>query len=166
MKNFYLILFLILAVGNVCIYKTIFAPEVLEISVMNVGKGSATLIRTPNKKIILIDAGPDASILRALGTVLPPWQRTIDAVILTGAKVSMVGGLPDIKSRYRIQTPIEFGTNSIPYGARLTLDAVSIKIISPATFSISYGSTSLNISSSTPAGTYISDGKTVTKIAQ
>ena len=163
MKNFYIILFLILLAANFLIYKTIFAPATLQISILEVGKGDSFLIRTPNKKTLLVDAGPDASILRALGTALPEWQRNIDIVILTNSKTSSTGGLPEVTSHYRIPTPINFGTNTVPYGARLVLDTVSIKIISPATLSISYGSTSLNISSSTPAGTFISDGKVITK---
>jgi len=164
MKNFYLILFLILIAGNVCIYKTVFAPRDLDVAVLEVGKGNAVLVRTPNKKTLLIDTGPDASILRALGTSLPEWQRTIDVVILTSEKKNSVGGLPEVASKYNISKLIHFGTNAFPYGSRVSLDSVSIKIISPATLTISYGSTSLNISSSTPSCTYISDGKVMTKI--
>jgi len=34
MKNFYLILFFILIAGNIFIYQTIFAPRILEISLL------------------------------------------------------------------------------------------------------------------------------------
>ena len=54
------------------------------------------------EKTILVDTGPDAGILRALGLALPMWQRSIDAVILTGTKTSFVGGLPEVQDRYRV----------------------------------------------------------------
>jgi len=156
---FYSILFGILVVANVSVYRTVFAPRVLMVTVLEVGKGDATLIRTPNGKTVLIDTGPDASILRALGTALPPWQRSLNAVVLTSTKKSAIGGLPDVTNRYRIPTPVYFGTKTTPYGTRLALGDFYIEIISPGTFNISYGVTSLVISSSTPNGVYISDEK-------
>jgi beta-lactamase superfamily II metal-dependent hydrolase len=162
-KSFYAVLILILLAANVCVYQTIFAPHVLQISVLDVGKGNSVLIQTPNKKTILIDAGPDASILRAIGTTLPEWQKNIDEIILTGAKTSFTGGLPEVLNKYHVPTPLSFGTASNPYGSQIILDSVSIKIISPATLTISFGDTSLSISSSTPKGVYTSDGKTIIK---
>ncbi|OGG65036.1 hypothetical protein A3C94_02205 [Candidatus Kaiserbacteria bacterium RIFCSPHIGHO2_02_FULL_55_17] len=164
-KSFYVVLLLILIAANVSLYRTVLAPRALEISVLDVGeKGSAALMRAPNGKTILIDTGPDASILRALGAALPPWQRRIDTIILTGAKTSFVGGLPEVKGRYRVSKLIYIGDSSIPYGTRLTLaSAVSLDIISPGTFTISYGVTSFKISSSTPKDVYFSNGITFTK---
>jgi len=167
MRNFYFILFFILIAVNFTIYRTFFAPRVLEVSVLEVGPpaggGNATLVRTPNGKTLLIDTGPDASILRALGAALPFWQRRVDAVALTSEKTASVGGLPDVKNRYAVPTPIHFGTADFPYGARLTFDSVQVEILYIGTIKISYGSTALLISSTTPKGVYISDGKTMTK---
>ncbi len=153
-----------LLVANFLIYRAILAPHLLTISVLEVGKGDATLVQTPNRKTILIDAGPDASILRALGTALPFWQRTIDGIILTSEKASATGGLSDVTNRYHAPAPIRFGTVDIPYGTCLIFDAVHINVFWSDIFTISYGAASLSISSSTPKGVYISDGKTVTKI--
>ncbi len=100
--SFYLFLAGGLLLANVSLYRAIFAPHALQVRVLDVGKGDATLVRTPDGATLLIDTGPDASILRALGTALPPWQRTIDAVILTNAKKPSAGGLPDVLSRYRV----------------------------------------------------------------
>ncbi|MHB8710285.1 MAG: ComEC/Rec2 family competence protein [Minisyncoccota bacterium] len=160
--SLYVLLLCVLIAANVNIYKIIFAPRVLEVTVLEVGKGTAALVCTPKGRSILIDAGPDASILRALGEALPMWQRSIDAIILTGTKSSFVGGLAEVVSRYHVSTIMHFGDKVAPYGTSLTFDDSHIKIISPDILSISYGSTSLTVSSTTPKGVYISDGKTIT----
>jgi competence protein ComEC len=40
------------------------APKVLEVDFLNVGQGDAALIKTPYGQNILIDGGPDNTILR------------------------------------------------------------------------------------------------------
>lgn len=163
MKKFYSILFFVLLVADFLIYKTIFAPQEPTVSILDVGPpaggGDAILIRTPNRKTLLVDTGPDASILRALGTTLPEWQRNIDVIALTSPKTAATGGLPEVMSRYHVPTPLLFGTITIPYGTRITLDDVFVDILAPGTLNISYGNASLSISSTTPKGVYISDGK-------
>ena len=137
----------------------------LTVTVLEVGpvdkQGHATLVRSPNGKTVLIDTGPDASILRALGSALPLWQRRIDAVVLTSSAARSAGGLPAVQSRYRISKIIHIGNALVPYGTSFLFDGSYIKIIAPAALTISYGSSVFKISSSTPAGVYTSDGKAI-----
>lgn len=162
-RSFYTVLFFIFIAGNISVYQAILAPPTLGVTVLEVGKGNAVLVHTPNGKTILVDTGPDAGILRALGLALPMWQRNIDAVILTGMKASFVGGLPDVESRYRVSKRIPIGGSAAPYGTSLIFDNARIEIIAPATLSISYGATTFTISSSTPKGVYTSNGETITQ---
>lgn len=159
--SFYFLLLCGLIAANMSIYRTIFTPRALEVAVLEVGKGEATLVRASNGKTLLIDTGPDASILRALGSVLPMWQRSIDAIILTSAKASVVGGLPEVESRYQVPALVRIGDAAAPYGASFTFENSRIKIIAPSTFVISYGATTLAISSTTLKGLYISNGQTI-----
>lgn len=162
-RSFYTVLFFILIAGNIGVYQAILAPPALEMTILEVGKGNAVLVHTPDGKTILVDTGPDAGILRALGLALPMWQRSIDAVILTGTKTSFVGGLPEVQDRYRVSKIMRIGNTTTPYGTSFMFDNARIKIIAPATLSIFYGATTFNISSSTPAGIYISNGQTFTR---
>lgn len=182
-KSFYLFSILILIIANVWLYQALLAPRELEVAVLEVGKGGAAFVRTPNGTTFLIDAGPDASILRALGGKLSPWRRSIDVVILTNSAARSAGGLSDVLNRYRVSNLVRFGAEGsksfefalaaalgreedlrqtrAPYGARFRLGKVSIDIISPGTFSISSGSASLTVSSSTPEGLYTLDEKEI-----
>ncbi|HEY4500724.1 MAG TPA: hypothetical protein VJI70_00425 [Candidatus Paceibacterota bacterium] len=160
-RSFYWILFVVLIFANVSVYRAIFAEPILVVTVLEVGNGDAVLVQTPTHKTVLIDTGPDASILRALGSTLPMWQRKIDAVILTSSAARSAGGLPAVQSRYRISKVIRIGDATTPYGTSFIFDNSNIKILAPATFQISYGSSVFNISSSTPAGVYTSDGKII-----
>ncbi len=94
----YLFLFFVLLAANVSLYRAMLAPDVLQISVLEVGPpsggGSAVLLRTPSGETLLVDAGPDASVLRALGGKLPPWRRELDAVLLTSSAPPRAGRRP------------------------------------------------------------------------
>jgi len=136
--SLYLLVCAGLVAGNVVVYKTVFAPHVLQVKTFAAGKGIATLVRTPSGATVLIDTGSDASILRALGMELPFSQRHIDVVILTGSHASSTGGLPFVQARYRIGAVAHTG-DRVQLDSHTALDA-------------------------TPAGVFLSDGQTVTKI--
>lgn len=159
-RSFYTILFFVLLAANISVYSAIFAPRMLTVNILETGKGSAVLVRTSNGKTILIDTGLDAGILRALGGALPMRQRKIDAIILTSSAARSAGGLSAIEDRYNISKIIRLGDKNIPYGTSFTFDGTGIEILAPVTLTIFYGGAAFNISSSTPAGAYISDGKT------
>jgi beta-lactamase superfamily II metal-dependent hydrolase len=162
MRSFYWILFFVLIAANAYLFQALFAPPVLTVRVLDVGKGDATLVQTPSGKTLLIDTGPDASILRALGTVLPMWQRSIDAVILTSTAHSSTGGLPEVQSRYRIGNLLRPDTTeaNLSLGEGVYIETLSSPKGAPI-LRISYGSTTLTVSSSTPPGVYTSDGKEI-----
>lgn len=73
-------------------------------------QGEAILVRTPDNKTMLIDGGPDAtSLSQALDSRLPPWQRRLDAVVLTTPRQDHLVGLQDIVRRYNIGEVIDAG---------------------------------------------------------
>jgi competence protein ComEC len=82
--------------------------------VFNVGQGDSILLVTPKGQTILIDGGPDDSVLRELGRTLPMWLRKIDLVILTHAHDDHLFGLIEILNRYQVGKIIinESGYNS------------------------------------------------------
>lgn len=88
----------------------------LTITFLNVGpanqiaQGESVLIRTADGKTALIDGGLDAtSLSQQLDSRLPPWQHSLDMVILTDPRTDHLTGLQDIVSRYQIGTVIDAG---------------------------------------------------------
>jgi competence protein ComEC len=60
--------------------------------VLNVGDGQAVLLRGP-QGAILIDGGPSQAKLKdELGSQLPPWQRKLDAIVITAPGLGHIGG--------------------------------------------------------------------------
>lgn len=88
----------------------------LTIAFLNVGplnqqpQGEAILIHTPDGKYALIDGGPDATSLgEALDSLLPPWQRSLDVVVLTSPRTDHLTGLQDVATRYQIGAAFDAG---------------------------------------------------------
>ncbi|MDE1919237.1 MAG: hypothetical protein KGH56_00905 [Patescibacteria group bacterium] len=169
---------LLLLAANAVLYNALFTPHKPSVTVFPVGKeGRAALIQSSSDSLFLIDAGPDAGILRALGSAVPPWRHSIDAVLLTDASAKISGGLPDVLRRYHVLAllrPAKMGsrsaetslsaavgespdlrTVSIPSSTRVSLgNDISVSVISTGKFLVSFGESSLLVSSSTPAGRY------------
>lgn len=74
----------------------------LQVHMLNVGQGDAILIQTPDDETILIDGGPDATVLYEMGNVLPFYNQRIDHMILTHPHDDHVHGLNDVLDRYEV----------------------------------------------------------------
>jgi competence protein ComEC len=75
----------------------------LTVSYLNVGQGDAIFIEAPSGRQVLIDGGPDRSVLRELGALMPWWDRSIDVVIATHPDADHITGLVDVLQRYRVE---------------------------------------------------------------
>jgi competence protein ComEC len=72
---------------------------------LDVGTGSAVLVRTANGHQILIDAGPDGDrFAQAIGRALPPTARTIDLWLVTGGRRVNIGAATAVLSRFQVTT--------------------------------------------------------------
>lgn len=74
----------------------------MHVRLLDIGQGDAILIDSPAGKRILIDGGPDWSVLERLGETLPFFRRRIDILVNTHQDVDHIGGLLSVLSRYRI----------------------------------------------------------------
>lgn len=71
--------------------------------VFDIGQGSAAFITLPNGKQVLIDGGPDALLLSKVGSVLSPWDRTIDLVLASHPDTDHIAGFIPLARAYTIQ---------------------------------------------------------------
>jgi competence protein ComEC len=72
----------------------------LHVVFCNVGQGDAILLRTPKGKNILIDSGPDTSILACLSKNMPFWERKIHMLILSHPHEDHFFGMYYVMDRY------------------------------------------------------------------
>jgi len=75
----------------------------LHLVFFDVGQGDALFIKSPSGKNILIDGGPDKSVLYGLGEKLPFWQRNLDLVILTHPHADHLIGLIEVLKNYQVK---------------------------------------------------------------
>ena len=75
----------------------------VEIHFFNVGQGDSILIQTSCKKDILIDGGPDKTVIEKLGKAMPFWDKTIDFIIITHPHSDHISGLIEVIKRYKIK---------------------------------------------------------------
>ncbi len=97
-KNFRNILVLVLITVWLAVFNI---DNKLHIIACDVGQGDAILIQK-NTTQILIDGGPDKSVLDCLGRHVPFFDKTIELVILTHPQEDHYGGLIDVFKNYEI----------------------------------------------------------------
>lgn len=78
----------------------------LAVSFLDVGQGDSIFIDAPSGRQVLIDGGPDSSVLRKLSREMPWYDRTIDVVVATHPDLDHIGGLIDVLSRYDVSTVV------------------------------------------------------------
>lgn len=79
-------------------------PAAFSVTFLDVGQGDAILIETPDGIQVLIDGGPDSSVISALATAMGAFDRTIDMVVATHPDADHIGGLIDVLDRYDVGT--------------------------------------------------------------
>lgn len=100
-------------VGNGCVYyaltHTSTTPAHLTVSFLNIGQGDSIFIESPTGEKMLVDGGPDRSVLRELGKKLWPWDRHIDVVVETHPDKDHIAGLGYVLERYSVDYFLESG---------------------------------------------------------
>lgn len=100
---------------NVTIFYAVFVEaknNLLKVSFLDVGQGDAIFIESPTGNQMLIDAGPDKNILNALGRVMPFYDKTIDAVLMTHPDQDHIGGIPEVLKNYNVGEYLSTGATS------------------------------------------------------
>ncbi len=114
-------LIVVLAAADGVIWSLVLAATprgVLTFAVLNVGQGDALYIESPTGAHVLLDAGPDSSVLRELSKVMPPFAHTLDLIIESHPDSDHMAGFVDVLARYRVGaylTPGIFKDSTVAY---------------------------------------------------
>jgi len=84
--------------------------KTLTVAFLNVGQGDSIYIESPTHEQLIIDGGPDESMLSEIGKLMPWYDHYIDAIMITNPDVDHYGGFIDLLKRYRVGLVIEPGT--------------------------------------------------------
>jgi len=125
----YAFLLLLLVLLNIGLAFPLFEhhPAPLRVSFLDIGQGDSILIQSPTGTTMLVDGGPDRSVLRQLSQRLLPWQRHIDALVETHPDKDHISGLGDVLERYRVSTFLEPGIPDQTSVSRHVMDDMAIE---------------------------------------
>lgn len=93
---------------------------VLTVAFLDIGQGDSIYIEAPNGNKMIIDGGPSVGAeLRALRSVMPFYNHTIDLVLATHPDQDHVGGLPSVIDRMHVREVVttENTSGTGAYGA-------------------------------------------------
>ncbi|MCH7883077.1 MBL fold metallo-hydrolase [Patescibacteria group bacterium] len=113
MKNLKWYFLGVLFLLSIFIWYAVFSEErsdILTVAFLDVGQGDAIFIESPNGNQILIDGGANKKVLAELSGVMPAYDRSIDALILTHPHQDHIGGLVEVLKRYEVDYTFEPGT--------------------------------------------------------
>jgi competence protein ComEC len=89
---------------NIACWREVFilnSNNALKVYFLDVGQGDSAFIKTPENHQILIDGGPDSSVLIKLSENMPFWDKSIDLVILTHPEKDHMQGLLNVLQIYK-----------------------------------------------------------------
>lgn len=75
----------------------------LSVNFLDVGQGDAILVRTPDGQNILIDGGPDNTLIPEVANHLPWWEDTIDYLVITHWHDDHFMGFLELTKKYKIK---------------------------------------------------------------
>jgi competence protein ComEC len=112
--------------------------NLLRLFYFDVGQGDSILLRTPYNQDILIDGGPDSSVLSKLGRALPFYDHDIELLIITHPHPDHYQGVFDVLKRYKVDKILISTDEGSNKGYRQLLEqiksrAIPLQIINQAT---------------------------------
>ena len=120
-----------LCIATAFIWQSAFAetPGKLMVAFLNVGQGDSIYIEGPDGTQLLVDGGPDRTVLSRLGSIMPLADRSIDVVIATHPDQDHISGLVDVLSLYDVRSVFEPGIGKDTNAYKAFEDAVAEKHI-------------------------------------
>ena len=113
-KKNYVLLFLVIILTVCLVY--LFRIDLqsrktgLTFAMLDVGQGDALFIESPTGTQVLIDAGPARRLMGPLSQIMSPFDRSIDAIVITNPDADHISGFADVLKKYEVGILLEPGT--------------------------------------------------------
>ncbi|MGH7249803.1 MAG: ComEC/Rec2 family competence protein [Minisyncoccia bacterium] len=104
--------FLLLAVAYLFFLDFRISDKALTFAMLDIGQGDGLFIQSPTGTQIMFDAGPVNKVLSPLSRVMSPFDKTIDAIVITNPDADHIGGFLDILKNYKVSAVFEPGTKN------------------------------------------------------
>jgi competence protein ComEC len=112
-ENLHWWIFGLIVAATVLIWYAVVAEDrggKMTVAFLDVGQGDAIFIESPTGTQILIDGGPNRSVLREIGKMMPFYDRTLDMLVVTNPDKDHFAGFLDVLRSYEVGAVIEPGT--------------------------------------------------------
>jgi competence protein ComEC len=113
-KNFRWYFLLLLFVLAIILWSAVSAENQtgLTFAALNIGQGDGLFIESPTGVKVLMDGGPNDNLIRELPSVIPWWDKHIDAIIITNSDSDHYSGFISLLKQYQVDVVIESGYRS------------------------------------------------------
>jgi len=130
-KSIFIISIILFAFGGIFFYQYAkFNDGKLHLVFCDVGQGDAIFIRTSTGSNILIDGGPDDSVLNCLSKHMPFWDKNIQLIILTHPHADHYTGLISVIKRYNVMSYDTENVENPGFGTKILQDNLALKNLS------------------------------------
>lgn len=96
----------------------------LHIVFCNVGQGDAAYVRFPDGRDMVVDGGPNDSIIGCLSRHMPFWDRSIDLVVLSHPQKDHLQGLLAVLERYSVEYVVKSDVGNTTEGYQEFMDEI------------------------------------------
>lgn len=107
------------------VWYQIFNNGKLRVAFLDVGQGDSILVTSPSGNIMLIDGGPDRSVLEGLGREMGFLNKKIDFLMVSNPDKDHIAGFIPVLEKYKVLNVIIPGTVSSTETYQTFLDVVS-----------------------------------------
>lgn len=128
LKVLIIIFLVLLNVIFIFLYFSATAEKYNQITFLDVGQGSGTLIQTNNGENVFIDTGNEAISVKSLTKKLGFFDRTLDTIFITHYDMDHIGLLPFYIKNYKVREVIDTGVTNIGDSQLPLYDAINLEL--------------------------------------
>jgi competence protein ComEC len=99
----------------------------LRVWFFDVGQGDAIFVEAPTGEQMLIDTGRNKTITSKLGSVMLPWDKTIDKLLLTHQDADHISGAVSVLEKYDVLEVYQNGVQASTPVSKATQTAISLE---------------------------------------